>query len=46
MAVFQHEHKKVYSIFKKSFIMETSMLPLSFDEVNLKNFGTMKVNNK
>jgi len=46
MAVFQHEHKKVYSNFFKSFIMEASMLPLSFDELNLKNFSTMKEGNK
>jgi hypothetical protein len=33
---FQHKHKKVDSKKFKSFIMEASMLPLSFDELNIK----------
>jgi hypothetical protein len=33
---FSHKHKKVDSNFKKSFLMETSMLPLNFDELNTK----------
>jgi hypothetical protein len=33
---FQHKHTKVDSNFFKSFIMEASMLPLSFDELNTK----------
>jgi hypothetical protein len=36
MANFQHKHKKVGSNFLKRFIMEASMLPLSFYELNTK----------
>jgi len=38
MAVFQHKHKTVGSLFKKSHYgnMEASMLPLSFYELNTK----------
>jgi hypothetical protein len=32
----QHKHKKVNSKLLKSFIIEASMLPLSFDELNTK----------
>jgi hypothetical protein len=30
MALFQHKHKKVSLIFKKSLIMEASMIPFQF----------------
>jgi len=48
MVVFQHKHKKVYSRLFKSFLMETSMLPLNFDELNTKfeKFSKIKINNK
>jgi hypothetical protein len=48
MVVFQHKHKKKNSKLFKSLIIETSMLPLYFDELiqNLKNCSTMKVSNK
>jgi hypothetical protein len=36
IAVFQHKHKKIDAKLFKSFIMETFMLPLSFDELNTK----------
>jgi hypothetical protein len=36
MNAFQHKHKKIDSKLFKSFIMEASMLPLSFDELNTK----------
>ncbi len=34
MVVFQHKHKEVGSIYFLSLIMEASMLPLSFYELN------------
>ncbi len=45
---FQHKHKKVYLKLLKSFIMEASMLPLSFDELNtkFKNFSAIKIGHK
>jgi hypothetical protein len=36
MVFFQHKHKKVGSNSFKSLIMEASMLPLSFYELNTK----------
>jgi hypothetical protein len=36
MTIFQHNHKKIYSIFFLNLIMETYMLPLNFDEYNIK----------
>jgi len=36
MVIFQHKHEKVGSIFKICFIMESSMFPLSFYELNTK----------
>jgi hypothetical protein len=36
MIVFQHKHEKVGSIFFLSFILEASMLPLKFYELNTK----------
>ncbi len=36
MTNFQHKHEKVGSNILKSFIMEASMLPLSFYELNTK----------
>jgi len=36
MVVFQHKHNKVSSIFLKNLIMEASMLPLIFYELNTK----------
>jgi hypothetical protein len=34
---FQNKHKKVDSKFLKSFIMEVSIFPLSFDKLNTKH---------
>jgi hypothetical protein len=36
IVVFQHKHKKVDSKLFKSLIMEAYIIPLSFDELNLK----------
>jgi len=36
MANFQHKHKKIDSNLFLNLIMEASMLPLNFDELNIK----------